>query len=54
MPVKRVPLIGWPGSWRHHNRAPKRGRYRPVNHAGFRSVFAGPLGAKPRPGKRRR
>lgn len=29
-------------------RKPKKGKYRPVNQAGFRSIFAGSLGAKPR------
>jgi hypothetical protein len=44
-------------TWWHRRLRPlklKRGKYRPVNQAGFRSIFAGPLGAKPRRGKYRK
>jgi hypothetical protein len=32
---------------------PRKGAYRPVNQAGFRSIFAGSLGAKARADRRR-
>lgn len=36
------------------NYKPRKGLYRPVNQAGFRSLFIWPMGAKPRPMIRKR